>query len=381
MLEKYGEAPQQISRGIKKGDIIIPLEKKGDINTSRGINTSLGFEKYKMPQVPREDLNAGIQALQAKSPFEILGVSEDNTYGEITARYRELVKKLHPDVVSKKAGDFLDTFNSMTRRINEAYEELKDHVPPPKTLAEAACQGYSQQEFDLKEPVEQLSIMLTVLSEFALDDIFHTMGSDIALSVRIANESARIYTDLDSIQRAYRGEIGFRPLDGKPLPDVENILQTLKDVEIVKGWRAKLIYAPEAEEYIYSRREEEEYFTVYSVPMPIVAGREIPHYKRQHDGSASSYPRFWFDQFRKFNRIPDLETGQRLTSITRQKQQRIKRHGGFIGNLLNFIKPPSGMISKDGKENIEDLGRKEENVSVGEDKKPVVPQPTSKSPN
>lgn len=344
-------------------------------------NIVLHIGKHRMPKIPNVDLHAGLQALQGKSPFEILGVSEDNTYGEITARYRELVKKFHPDVVSKKAGDFLDVFNSMTRRINEAYEELKDHVSPPKTLAEAACQGYSQQEFDLKEPVEQLSIMLTVLSEFALDDIFHTMGTDVALGVIIANESARIYTDLDSIQRAYRGEIGFRPLDGKPLPDVENILQTLKDVEIFKAWRAKLIYAPEAEEYIYSRREKEMYFTVYSVPVPVFVGREIPRYKRQHDGSASSYPRFWFDQFTKFNRIPDLETGQRLTSITRQKQQRIKRHGGLIGNLLNFIKPPSGMISKDGEENIWDLGRKEENVSVGEDKKPVVPQLTSKSPN
>lgn len=350
------EVPQEISRGNNEGYIKSILE----------------VEKFKMPQIPREDLYAGVQALQAKDPFGTLGVSENNTSDEIEARFRELIKKLHPDIVGRRTGDFPDTFNRMTQRIIEAHEKLKDHVPPPKTLEEAAYQRYGQQEFGLKEPVEQLSIMLTVLSKFALDEIYQTMGSDIGLYVRIGNESARIYEDIDSIQRAYRGEIGFRPLDGKPLPDVENILQTLKDVEIVRSSRVKF------KDDTHSR-EDETYFTVYQVPLPIAAGRERSGYEWVHYGSVSSDLRFWFVKFRELNRIPDLETGERLTRKTRQKQQRIRKHGRFIGSFLDFINPPSGMIDNNDERNIKDSVIEQVNVAV-EDKKAAVPMLTSKNP-
>jgi len=62
-----------------------------------------------------------------KNPYEILGVSENASQEEIKKKYKELVKKFHPDFIQGKGLDeeFLKFAEARMKEINWAYEEIK----------------------------------------------------------------------------------------------------------------------------------------------------------------------------------------------------------------------------------------------------------------
>ena len=235
-------------------------------------NTNLGFEKHKFPTISPQDLEAGLQALQTEDPFKTLGVTEENTAKEINARYRDLMKKLHPDIVGDGAGDFLVVFNRMTQKITEAGAKLKDHCPPPKTLAEAVYQRLSQEDFEQKSAQDQLNLLVSRLYEYGVDTTSADITGGMESAYAIMNILQRAREHRLVIQRAYEGELGFQPLDNKPLPDLNEVLQLLKAARIYKSWRPKI------NEYHGVRmpsREQEAYFCVESI--------FVPHTERKPD--------------------------------------------------------------------------------------------------
>jgi len=62
-----------------------------------------------------------------KDPYEILGVSPDDSFNEIKKKYKKLVQKYHPDKLSSKDLDeeFLKFAEDRMKEINEAYETIK----------------------------------------------------------------------------------------------------------------------------------------------------------------------------------------------------------------------------------------------------------------
>jgi len=65
-----------------------------------------------------------------KNPYEILGLSEQASFEEVKKRYRELVKKYHPDILMGR-GESEEMIEKSTRKlqeINEAYETIKNNT-------------------------------------------------------------------------------------------------------------------------------------------------------------------------------------------------------------------------------------------------------------
>ena len=86
----------------------------------RGSQSSSGYGGY-----------SGSSQGSAKSkrdPYEILGLSKDATFSEIKKKYRELVKKYHPDILMGKGADeeIIQEGTKKLQEINEAYEILKE---------------------------------------------------------------------------------------------------------------------------------------------------------------------------------------------------------------------------------------------------------------
>jgi len=67
-----------------------------------------------------------IQKTSSKDPYEILGLSKDASKEEINKKYKELVKKFHPDFIQGKGLDeeFLKFAEERMKEINWAYEVL-----------------------------------------------------------------------------------------------------------------------------------------------------------------------------------------------------------------------------------------------------------------
>ena len=63
-----------------------------------------------------------------RDPYEILGLSKDATFSEIKKKYRELVKKYHPDILMGKGADeeIIQEGTKKLQEINEAYKILKE---------------------------------------------------------------------------------------------------------------------------------------------------------------------------------------------------------------------------------------------------------------
>ena len=63
-----------------------------------------------------------------KDPYEVLGVDKNASFGEIKKKYRELVKKYHPDILMGKGADdeIIQEGTKKLQEINEAYETLKE---------------------------------------------------------------------------------------------------------------------------------------------------------------------------------------------------------------------------------------------------------------
>ncbi|MBO5643223.1 MAG: DnaJ domain-containing protein [Kiritimatiellae bacterium] len=62
-----------------------------------------------------------------ENPYDVLGVKETDSLSKISAAYRELAKKYHPDILraSGLTDDKLDRANKNMARINAAWEEIK----------------------------------------------------------------------------------------------------------------------------------------------------------------------------------------------------------------------------------------------------------------
>lgn len=67
-------------------------------------------------------------AKNKRDPYEILGLSKDATFNEIKKKYRELVKKYHPDILMGKGADeeIIQEGTKKLQEINEAYKILKE---------------------------------------------------------------------------------------------------------------------------------------------------------------------------------------------------------------------------------------------------------------
>jgi len=76
------------------------------------------------------DYSGGSQgsAKSKRDPYEILGLSKDATFNEIKKKYRELVKKYHPDILMGKGADeeIIQEGTKKLQEINEAYKILKE---------------------------------------------------------------------------------------------------------------------------------------------------------------------------------------------------------------------------------------------------------------
>ena len=57
-----------------------------------------------------------------------MGLSKDATFSEIKKKYRELVKKYHPDILMGKGADeeIIQEGTKRLQEINEAYKILKE---------------------------------------------------------------------------------------------------------------------------------------------------------------------------------------------------------------------------------------------------------------
>lgn len=93
-------------------EIFFRARNFGNFGYEKHYENSNGYDDYKSHQ---------------KSPYEVLGVSENADFNEIKAKYRELVKKYHPDILMGK-GASEQTIQEATKKlqeINEAYEILQ----------------------------------------------------------------------------------------------------------------------------------------------------------------------------------------------------------------------------------------------------------------
>jgi curved DNA-binding protein CbpA len=68
------------------------------------------------------------------SHFEILGLSRNSTFDEIKKAYRRQIKKWHPDKFQNQPEE-LSKAIEISKHINTAFEELKEHAAAEKAAA------------------------------------------------------------------------------------------------------------------------------------------------------------------------------------------------------------------------------------------------------
>ena len=63
-----------------------------------------------------------------RDPYEVLGVSQNASFSEIKKKYRELVKKYHPDILMGQGADdkIVQEGTKKLQELNKAYEILKE---------------------------------------------------------------------------------------------------------------------------------------------------------------------------------------------------------------------------------------------------------------
>ena len=88
-----------------------------------GSQSSSGYGEYS-----GSDGGSQGSAKSKRDPYEILGLSKDATFNEIKKKYRELVKKYHPDILMGKGADeeIIQEGTKKLQEINEAYKILKE---------------------------------------------------------------------------------------------------------------------------------------------------------------------------------------------------------------------------------------------------------------
>lgn len=88
-------------------------------DTSEGFGSAQSWKQAFKQRMSSEDAKI-ILDKQTKSPWDILGVTKEATQEEIKKAFRELMKKLHPDVNPS------ETATQDSQIIIAAYTKLKD---------------------------------------------------------------------------------------------------------------------------------------------------------------------------------------------------------------------------------------------------------------
>jgi len=70
------------------------------------------------------------KATTLEDAYAILEASKDDDFSSIKKKYRTLVRKYHPDIVTGQGADqtTIDQANTKLQDINEAYEIIKKHL-------------------------------------------------------------------------------------------------------------------------------------------------------------------------------------------------------------------------------------------------------------
>ena len=74
--------------------------------------------------------NGASAKTKAKSPYDVLGLSEGAAFSEVKKRYRELVKKYHPDILmgQGESNEIIEKSTRKLQEINEAYEAIRQRA-------------------------------------------------------------------------------------------------------------------------------------------------------------------------------------------------------------------------------------------------------------
>lgn len=93
------------------------LLKKADKNND--FNKNKEKNKHNQERFQQEN--------QQKDPYEILGVSRNDSFEYIKKVYKEKIRKFHPDLIQSKDldKDFIEFAKRKTQELNEAFEEMK----------------------------------------------------------------------------------------------------------------------------------------------------------------------------------------------------------------------------------------------------------------
>ena len=109
---------------------------KSEQDVIRNIAYGFGIDKETLDEIifkfdsfygSRFDANPD-EAIQEKDAFEVLGLSKNASLDEVKARYKELVRQYHPDILMGR-GESKEVIERSTKKlqeINEAYGRLKE---------------------------------------------------------------------------------------------------------------------------------------------------------------------------------------------------------------------------------------------------------------
>lgn len=116
------------------------------------------------------------------NPYYVLGISPDATEDEIKKKYRELVKKYHPDLHPND-----DECARKMSEVNEAYELIKS--------GNASSAAYTSQSYNRSAPSGSYSQNgQTYYYQYAdVEDIFNAFFGGFGFSTRYDNNSADAY--------------------------------------------------------------------------------------------------------------------------------------------------------------------------------------------
>jgi dnaJ domain protein len=109
---------------------------KSEQDVIRNIAYGFGIDKERLDEIiskfdsfygSRFDTNPD-EMVQEKDAFEVLGLSKNASLDEVKARYKELVRQYHPDILMGR-GESKEVIERSTKKlqeINEAYGRLKE---------------------------------------------------------------------------------------------------------------------------------------------------------------------------------------------------------------------------------------------------------------
>ncbi|CAD7286560.1 TerB family tellurite resistance protein [Campylobacter suis] len=113
-----------------------PDERKviEDISRGFGIDRALldaiilRFEQFYNAHSRHYNRSQNTHSPARRDAYEVLGVARDSEFGVIKKRYRELVRKYHPDILmgQGESEEVIEKSTKKLQEINEAYESIKN---------------------------------------------------------------------------------------------------------------------------------------------------------------------------------------------------------------------------------------------------------------